>query len=241
MSELAAPRQSIRFRGRTYMAFVLSPELPLATWLEDLDHWIARSAGFFLGKLVVLDLTGLRLTRPEYEHLLRELHSRDIRPLGIEGGDPDWRDPNLPLLLNGGRSSSAADLIDPAPAARPAAPAAEPQPQPAPNVSLIIDQPVRSGQSIIHPQGDVTVIGAISSGAEVVAGGSIHVYGTIRGRAMAGSTGNARARIFCRRNEAELIAIDGLYRTADDMEPDIRGRAIQAWLEGNAMIIRAID
>jgi septum site-determining protein MinC len=239
LSELAAPRQSIRFRGRTYMAFVLSPELPIATWLEDLDHWIARSAGFFLGKMVVLDLTGLRLTRPEYEHLLRELHNRDIRPLGIEGGDPDWRDPNLPMLLNGGRSSAAADLLDAPPANRSAAPAAAPQP--APNISLVIDEPVRSGQSIIHPHGDVTVIGAISSGAEVVAGGSIHVYGTIRGRAMAGSTGNTRARIFCRRNEAELIAIDGLYRTADDMESDIRGRAIQAWLDGNAMIIRTID
>jgi septum site-determining protein MinC len=58
---------------------------------------------------------------------------------------------------------------------------------------------------------------------------------------MAGSTGNARARIFCRRNEAELIAIDGLYRTADDMEPEIRGRAVQAWLDGNAMIIRAVE
>jgi septum site-determining protein MinC len=223
------------------MAFVLSPELPIATWLEDLDHWIARSAGFFLGKLVVLDLTGLRLTRPEYEHLLRELHARDIRPLGIEGGDPDWRDPNLPMLLNGGRSAAAADLLEPPPTARTTAPTVPPPPQPAPSLSLIIDTPVRSGQSIIHPHGDVTVIGAISSGAEVVAGGSIHVYGAIRGRAMAGSTGNARARIFCRRNEAELIAIDGLYRTADDMEPEIRGRAVQAWLDGNAMIIRAVD
>ena len=67
----------------------------------------------------------------------------------------------------------------------------------------------------------MTVVGSVASGAEVVAGGSIHVYGTLRGRAIAGSTGNADARIFCRKLEAELLAIDGLYRTADDMEPRI--------------------
>jgi septum site-determining protein MinC len=69
---------------------------------------------------------------------------------------------------------------------------------------------------VVFPSGDVTVIGSVASGAEVVAGGSIHIYGTLRGRAMACSTGNARARIFCRKIEAELLAIDGLYKTADD-------------------------
>ena len=63
----------------------------------------------------------------------------------------------------------------------------------------------------------MTVLGSVASGAEVIAGGSIHIYGTLRGRAIAGSTGNARARIFCRKLEAELLAIDGLYRTAEDM------------------------
>ena len=76
---------------------------------------------------------------------------------------------------------------------------------------------MRSGQSVIFPEGDVTVLGSVGSGAEIVAGGSIHIYGTLRGRAIAGATGNARARIFCRKLEAELLAIDGLYKTADDM------------------------
>jgi septum site-determining protein MinC len=73
----------------------------------------------------------------------------------------------------------------------------------------VFEHPIRSGQSIIFPHGDVTILGSVASGAEVVAGGSIHVYGALRGRALAGSTGDMRARIFCSRNEAELMSIDG--------------------------------
>jgi septum site-determining protein MinC len=74
----------------------------------------------------------------------------------------------------------------------------------------------------------------------VVAGGSIHIYGALRGRAIAGSTGNSAARIFCNKLEAELIAIDGLYRTAEDMDPQYRSRPIQAWLEGETMAMAAL-
>ena len=87
----------------------------------------------------------------------------------------------------------------------------------------------------MFPQGDVTILGSVASGAEIVAGGSIHVYGALRGRAIAGSTGNGAARIFCGKLEAELLAIDGLYRTADDMGPEFRGKPTQVWLEGNAI------
>ena len=118
----------------------------------------------------------------------------------------------------------------------------EPRPTPAHDAtSLLIDQPVRSGQSIVFEKGDVTIVGSIASGAEVIAGGSIHVYGTLRGRAIAGLTGNNRARIFCRRLEAELLAIDGVYQTADDMNTALRGKAVQAWLAGEAMMLAALD
>ena len=94
---------------------------------------------------------------------------------------------------------------------------------------------------MIFPHGDVTVVGSVASGAEIVAGGSIHIYGALRGRAMAGAAGNARARIFCSKIEAELLAIDGLYKTADEIDPDLRGRPIQAWLEGHAIRVVALD
>jgi len=102
--------------------------------------------------------------------------------------------------------------------------------------SIVIREPVRSGQSVIFPEGDVTVIGSVASGAEVIAGGSVHIYGTLRGRAMAGSIGNASARIFCRKLEAELVAIDGIYKMAEDMAPNLRGQAVQLWLEDDAIM-----
>jgi septum site-determining protein MinC len=106
---------------------------------------------------------------------------------------------------------------------------------------LLLDSPVRSGQSVVFRAGDVTVLGSVASGAEIVAGGSIHVYGTLRGRALAGSTGNPRARIFCRKIEPELLAIDGIYRTTEDLAPTLRSRAIQAWLQDDVMFIEPLD
>ncbi|HEX7761793.1 MAG TPA: septum site-determining protein MinC, partial [Caulobacteraceae bacterium] len=106
------------------------------------------------------------------------------------------------------------------------APAAAPPP-PSPPPSLVIDRPVRSGQSVIFEHGDVTVIGPIASGAEVIAGGSIHVYGALRGRAIAGLRTGEAARIFCRRLEAELVAVGGLYRTAEHWGAELHGRAVQ--------------
>jgi septum site-determining protein MinC len=107
--------------------------------------------------------------------------------------------------------------------------------------SLVLEEPVRSGQSVIFPYGDVTVLGQVASGAEVVAGGSIHIYGALRGRALAGSTGNRRARIFCRRNEAELLAIDGYYRTTEEIDAKLRNRPIQAWLDGDVLKVAAAE
>ena len=118
---------------------------------------------------------------------------------------------------------------------------ADGMPAPARAASLVYDKPVRSGQSVIFPDGDLTILGSVASGSEVVAGGSIHIYGALRGRAIAGSTGNSAARIFCNKLEAELIAIDGLYRTADDMDPQYRGRPVQAWLEGETMAMAALS
>ena len=103
--------------------------------------------------------------------------------------------------------------------------------------SLLIEGPIRSGQSIIFEKGDVTVLGSVSPGAEIVAGGSIHVYGALRGRAMAGATGNSRARIF----EAELVSVDGYYRTAEQTDASLRNRATQCWRQDRVLLIAALD
>ncbi len=209
---------------------MLVPEPPLADWLNGLDAQMQRSPAYFTGKPVVADLTALAAVPELVAGLMEALAARGIRLVGIEGIEPNAVGVDLPPLLAGGRTVAdgiAASEPDPPPPAEPA--------------SLLLDQPVRSGQSVVFPGGDITVVGSVGSGAEVVAGGSIHVYGTLRGRAVAGMSGNAAARIFCRRLEAELLAIDGLYRTADDIEAHLRGKPAQAWLSGDSMIVAGLD
>src|SRR5438046_44458 len=208
-------QRTLRFLGRSYMAFVFAPEPPLIEWLAQLDSWLARSPGFFTGRSIVLDLSNVKLSRSGIMQLITMLVERNIRVIGLEGTDPSELGPELPPLLNG-RPANSTEFI--------ATPRAEPPPQaaaPKPS-SMLIDRPVRSGQSIVFPDGDVSVLGSVASGAEVVAGGSIHIYGTLRGRAMAGHMGNPRARIFCRKIEAELLAIDGFYRTVREVDAGLR-------------------
>ena len=240
VSGAARPQRSVRFRGRSYMAFVLTPEPPIADWLSELDAWIRSSTGYFVGRPVVLDLSAVTLSSPGIAHLVSELSARDIRVMGLEATDAADLAPGLPPVLRGGRAVSNIEAIEPArEKARPSA--AQPPEKSQEPPSLMLDSSVRSGQSVFFPHGDVTVLGSISSGAEVMAGGSIHIYGALRGRALAGTGGNSRARIFCSRIEAELLAIDGYYRTADDVDASLRGKRVQAWLDGDQLMIAALD
>src|SRR5829696_3460711 len=239
-------RRSMRFCGRSYMAFLFTPELPLEKWLADLDCALERSPGFFIGRPVVLDLSSLQMSSAEIAGLSASLQQRDIRIMGLEGADAAVVGPDLPPLLRGGRAASTIEMLQDRgekksateAAAVPVAevPVAKQQPG-----SLVLENPVRSGQSVVFTEGDVTVLGSVSSGAEIVAGGSIHIYGALRGRALAGVAGNSKARIFCHKLEAELLVIDGYYRTADDINASLRNRPVQAWLEGSTMMIAALN
>jgi septum site-determining protein MinC len=226
----------MRLRGRSIMAFVLTPSLPITVWIAQIDKWTSNSPDFFVGRPIILDLAMAELEVSELTQLITMLAVRGIRVMGLEGAQPDQLSPCLPPLLQNGRSSAGKDLMA---CGDPAGRGFGAQQQEA--SSLLIETPIRSGQSIIFPNGDVTVLGSVSSGAEVVAGGSIHIYGALRGRAMAGSAGNARARIFCSRNEAELVSVDGYYQTADQMDASLRGRPAQCWLEGRVLSIAALD
>lgn len=233
-------KKSIRFRARSFVAFALVPEAPLAEWFQGLDGWIENSPGFFAGRPVVLDLNMLKPIVSEIGPLVSQLAVRGIRVYAIEAKGIDTLGPELPPLLVGARQTVIEEMPEEAEQnAKPAAPA-KPK-DAAGSTTLIIETPIRSGQSILHPDGDVIVLGSASSGSEIIAGGSIHVYGTLRGRAFAGAWGNRKARIFCRKNEAELLAVDGWYRTAEDMEPSSRGRAIQAFLDEGVVLITALN
>jgi septum site-determining protein MinC len=225
-------RQLVRLRGRSYVAFVFSPVVPIVEWLAEIDATLARSPGYFVGKPIVLDLASVDLSSSAIAHLVGSLNERSIRVLGIEGVEEERLAANMPPLLTGGR---ACVITRNEPAQKP-----EPEAKPKPT-SLLLDSPVRSGQSIVFMEGDVTVLGSVGSGAEIVAGGSIHIYGTLRGRAMAGVNGNSNARIYCQRIEAELLAIDGYYQTAEEIDVSLRNRPAQARLEGDTMKITPLN
>jgi septum site-determining protein MinC len=247
VTSVLGQRRSLMFRARSYMAFVFTPQPPIVDWLAELDANIERSRGFFAGHPVALDLSAVNLSPAGVAHLIASLEERNIRILGIEGYAAAGDDKALPPTLRAGRNQNfempRANLPD-AKAADPNAfdiRAGDAKAAPKQPPSLLVDEPVRSGQTVVFIEGDVTVIGSVSSGAEIVAGGSIHIYGTLRGRAMAGAAGNSRARIFCHRVEAELLAIDSFYKTADDIEDSLRHGPAQAWLERNVLRISALN
>jgi septum site-determining protein MinC len=257
------PRHSFRFRGRNFLALVLRPALPLSQWLGELDDWLNRSPGFFSGKPLILDLAGVGLGRADIAGLIGELKTRTIRIMGIEGVEASVVDDSLPPLLTGGRTLGAvevAEAVSPAAADSTSTPAKALETEPAKSdkaspasaitplpaqaravPSLLVETPVRSGQAVINPDGDVIVLGSVASGAEIIAAGSIHVYGTLRGRAIAGAYGSETARVFCRRFEAELIAIGEHYKVTEDIEAHLRQKPVQAWVAGNELKIASLD
>ncbi|MGA9010369.1 MAG: septum site-determining protein MinC [Xanthobacteraceae bacterium] len=223
------------------MAFAVAPQPPIMDWLSALDVSLERSESFFAGQHMALDLSAVNLSSTAIGQLVANLEERNIRILGIEGVDPAKWQVGLPPVLRSGRGVRISEppevvaSVTLAPAVTPPAPQNQ---QPA---SLMIEDPVRSGQSVVFNEGDVTILGSVGSGAEIIAGGSIHVYGTLRGRALAGATGNTRARIFCHRVEAELLAIDSQYKTADDIEDRLRHGPAQAWLENGKLQVSAMN
>jgi septum site-determining protein MinC len=239
-SDTAVQKKSIRFRARSFVAFALAPEAPLGEWLRRLDRWTENSPGFFKGRPVLLDLNILKPDVSDITGLVSELADRGIRIYAIEANGIDALGTDLPPLLIGARDAVVDEAQMQADLDSKAASSAQTTEPPAPN-ALIIDTPIRSGQSIYHPDGDVIVLGSVGSGSEIFAGGSVHVYGTLRGRAFAGATGNAEARIFCRRNEAELLAVDGWYRTAEEMEPSSRGGPIQVFLDNGMIYVAPLN
>jgi septum site-determining protein MinC len=226
---VGARPKNIRVRGRSYVAFVLFPEAPIMDWLANIDVTLENTPGFFVDKPVVLDLSAVDLSTNGITELLKGVEQRGIRVLGLEGVDDERVSLSMPPLLRGGRHASVPKNDPKKPESRLKA------------ASLLIDSQVRSGQSVVFPEGDITIVGSVSSGAEIVAGGSIHVYGTLRGRAMAGINGNLTARIYCQKIEAELLAIDGYYRTAEQIDAASYKGPMQIWLKGDVVQITPLN
>lgn len=129
-----------------------------------------------------------------------------------------------------------------APAA-PAQPAPEESPLPAsaPASALVITKPLRSGQRVYARHTDLVVIGMVSQGAEVIADGNVHVYGPLRGKAMAGARGDTSARIFTTQLDAELLAVAGVYRVVEaKLDRSLHNQPALVYLDGETLHIEAL-
>ncbi|PTT59896.1 septum site-determining protein MinC [Stenotrophomonas sp. HMWF003] len=230
---------------------------------REMHDRVARAPKLFGRAAVILDFGGLSQI-PDVataKALLDGLRSAGVLPVALAYGTTETellsQQLGLPLLAKFRAQYERAELdavpaapppAAPAPApeparrARAATPAAVPAtPAKAPQPGRMQTSNVRSGQQLYAENCDLTVMATVGAGAEVIADGSIHIYGTLRGRALAGAQGNTTARIFCREFHAELVAIAGHYKVLDDVPDTLRGKAVQVWLEQDQIKIAALD
>ena len=208
----------------------------------ELAQQVQRSPRFFLNAPVVLDLKGAA----EFTYEAEFVEARDILRrhtltlIGIQNAQPTQVDAaaaaGLASFAPNASQPSRARPVEPAPNAAPAPPRLAAT---ATAKSRLVTQPVRSGTQIYARGADLVVTAPVSPGAEIMADGNIHVYGVLRGRALAGASGDAEARIFCSRLEAELVSIAGHYLVSDQLPPEQRGSAVQiALVDGRLTIVQ---
>ena len=224
---------------------------------------VARAPKLFARAAVVVDFGGLPCTpdATTARALLDALRDAGVIPVALAWGSSDneqlavtlglpllakFRAQYEPAMTPGTTTAAATDVaaaptrsvaasVAPTPTATPSAKAVGGEP------GLVQTAPVRSGQQIYAENRDLTVVTAVGAGAEVIADGSIHIYGALRGRALAGAQGNEQARIFCREFHAELVAVAGHYKVLEDIPKELRGKAVQIWLEKDQLNIAALD
>ena len=222
--------------------------------VREMRERVQRAPKLFGRAAVIVDFGGLAATPDEAtaRALIDGLREAGVLPVALAYGTRDndalSERLGLPVLAKFRAQYEHADAA-PAPAPR-----AAPEPAPAPRAAArtapaekprapgrIQKTPVRSGQQLYAEGCDLTVLSTVGAGAEVISDGSIHIYGTLRGRALAGAQGNAEARIFCRDFHAELVAIAGHYKVLDDIPEKLRGKAVQIWLENDQLKLAALE
>ena len=213
---------------------------------------VAAAPALFERAALCLDLSPLdhEVSASDLRAVLEAIRRTGMLPVGLAHGtaavEALARELNLPVLTQFRAQKSYGAAVAavksapapaaPAPSATPAAPA-PPAPAPIEEIvalpTLMHHRPVRSGQRIYARHRDLVVTSAVGAGAEVMADGCVHVYGTLRGRAMAGVRGEVSARVFCHEFNAELVSVAGVFRVFETIPPDLAGKPVQAWLDGD--------
>ena len=215
---------------------------------EQLQQKISLAPEFFRNSPLVLDLQEINKQGYDIDiaALTGIIRKAGLLPIGIRGGNVQQNKLALELLMpvysihSGGVSAETQKqkTITPVP---------EPKTESESDTDVdadvttttLITQPIRSGQRI-YANGDLVILAQVSAGAEIMAEGNIHVYNTLRGRALAGVRGNTEARIFCFDLQAELISIAGNYKISEDLDETVRNKPVQIYLQDQALIIKDI-
>jgi septum site-determining protein MinC len=211
---------------------------------HELAAQVERSPRFFRHAPVLLDLKGAGAftTAAEFTEARELLREHTLTLVGVQNAEPA----QLDAAAAAGLASFAPTATQPArrpsraaaSGAAVARPAAVAPPAAAPRATTrLVTTPVRSGTQIYARGTDLVVIAAVSPGAELVADGNIHVYGPLRGRALAGASGDTEARIFCSRLEAELVSIAGRYLVSEQLPAEEHGRSVQIALVDDTLTV----
>ncbi len=254
MNSMTAPQGScLRLKGSLVPMTVLElNHFNSIQFGEELQAKIAQAPDFFENLPVVIDLGKYHAASPlPFEQLIAACEQLAIRVVAVRGGTESLQ---AGAKMVGLSVLAAQKERPPEEAPQQAAPAqsapqeAPPAPEAAPQaitrerqVSKVVHHPIRSGQQVYASDGDLIVLASVSAGAEILADGNIHVYGTLRGRALAGVKGDVNARIFCHSLEAELVSVAGQYKISEDIDAHVTGKPTQVFLEGDNLRLREID
>lgn len=211
---------------------------------HQLREKINQAPEFFKNSSLLIDLQALDEQALNLSALTDAIRNAGMLPIGIRGGTQAQqqaaKEIMLPVMSAQSKTTPVQQVVA-SPETPPPAPQKTPEPgtPPAAVESILINQPIRSGQRI-YAQGDLIITAQVSAGAEIIAEGNIHVYGALRGRALAGVQGNEAACIFCSDLQAELVSIAGTYRISEDIEDSERNTPVQIHLNKQALVIKKI-
>ena len=240
-----------RMKGTTLTSIVLE----VVTFDPDefetqLAEKIASAPLFFTRSSLILHLNA-PMSATEFELLVALCRRHDLQPMAIKGVTEGLKSTINDLGMADISQSKISEktLSESKPAEAPVAQAAEAPAQPQTITTTvevvkpakIVARPVRSGQQVYAEGCDLVILGAVSEGAEILADGNIHVYGTLRGRALAGVKGNEQARIFCQNMEAELVSIAGQFVMQENIQNKCWKKPAQAYLDADALLIEALS
>jgi septum site-determining protein MinC len=249
------PVAEIKF-GQVGIANLKLKRLDADALAAELRAKVENAEKLFLRAPVVLDLSHLP-ELPDVEvvrDLLERIRAAGMLPVGLSYGTSEneriAQALGVPVIAKFRASYERAHDAEPEPATRPTPPAPAREaiaevraPTPAGAASaigMLHDKPVRSGQQVYARGRDLILTALVGNGAEVIADGSIHAYGALRGRALAGAQGDESARIYCQEFHAELVSIAGQYRVFEDIPKELRGQRVQAWLEGDKLMLKKL-